>query len=67
VECEFAGETEILGGNLLQYHFVRQKSHMTQSGLEPGPPPWEADDYPPELWRVSMILVTNTRGDNVGK
>jgi hypothetical protein len=38
VECELAGETEVLGENLLQYHFVHHKSHMTWPVLEPGPP-----------------------------
>jgi hypothetical protein len=50
VEWELAGETEVLGENLPQCHFVPQKSHMTWPGLEPGPPRWEAGSYPPELW-----------------
>jgi hypothetical protein len=29
VECEVAGETEILGENLPQCHFVHCKAHMT--------------------------------------
>jgi hypothetical protein len=29
VECELAGETEVLGKNLPQSHFAYNKSHMT--------------------------------------
>jgi hypothetical protein len=45
VEWRLAGETEVLGENLHQRHFVHRKSHMTGPGLEPGPQLWEASDY----------------------
>jgi hypothetical protein len=44
VEWRLAGESEVLGENLLQRQFVHHKSHMTRPGLETGPPRWEAGD-----------------------
>jgi hypothetical protein len=41
-----AGETEVLGENVPQRHFVDHKAHMTRPGFEPGPPRWAASDYP---------------------
>jgi hypothetical protein len=44
VEWELAGETEVLGENQPRRRFTHHKSHMTWTGLVPGPPRWEAGD-----------------------
>jgi hypothetical protein len=42
VKPELAEETEVVGENLSQYHFVYHKSDMIRLVVEPVPPRWEA-------------------------
>jgi hypothetical protein len=41
VDWRLAGETEVLGENLLLCQFVHHKSHTTWPKIEPGAPSWE--------------------------
>jgi hypothetical protein len=44
VEWKLGEETDVPGENLPQRHFIHHKSYMNWTGLEPGPPRWEAGD-----------------------
>jgi hypothetical protein len=45
VEWRFTGETELLGINLPQRHFVHHKSHMTRTGRRGGKPATNSLSY----------------------
>jgi hypothetical protein len=38
VEWELTEETEVIGENLPQCHYIHHKSYITWPGLEAGPP-----------------------------
>jgi hypothetical protein len=44
VEWELTKETEVLGKNLSQCHFVHHKFHKSWAGIEHGQPRWDAGD-----------------------
>jgi hypothetical protein len=46
MEWELAGEIEVAGEHMHLCPFVHLKSHVTWSEIEPGPPRWEAGDWP---------------------
>jgi hypothetical protein len=50
LEWELAGETEVLGENLPQFHFVHYKSHIIWHEIESAQLLQEVTGQPPELW-----------------
>jgi hypothetical protein len=62
VEKRLAGETEVLGENLPQHHFVRYKSHLPDPGLNPdrrgGKPATNRLTYGAALLNISCALVS---------
>jgi hypothetical protein len=56
VEWELSVETEVLGEDLPQCHFVHHKSHMTWTGIEHWQPRWEAGDYGTARLEVYQLL-----------
>jgi hypothetical protein len=56
---KLVGETEVLGGNLSQCHFVHHKSHNTWPGLVPGRPRWKNRDYRPSYNTASLEYLSH--------
>jgi hypothetical protein len=44
VELRLAEDTEVLGENPTERHYVHHKFHLTRPGIELGLPRWEASD-----------------------
>jgi hypothetical protein len=69
VEWSWQGKQKDSNRNLSQCHFVHHKFYMDCSGLEPGPPQWEAglscgpaaEDLKSSFWRTVAAELTEGR------
>jgi hypothetical protein len=58
VQWRLAGETEVLGENLPQPHFVHHKYYMIRPGREARSPRWEARD---SAWAARLSYIRSSK------
>jgi hypothetical protein len=57
MERELTRETEVLGENLPQCHFVQHESKMTYPGIQPGSPLLKGSDLQSEIWHGQLACL----------